>query len=422
MKINLKIYRLLLTVALLVTPSTAIFAENGNNISDIQSTIVQDVAAQDIVVQDIVVQDVLAQDVVVKDVVIQDENNIVESEVNVKEVIMDHLADSYEWHLFSNGNKKVTIPLPVIVRSKSSGWHIFLSSRFNHGIDSYNGFYIANEGKFKGKIVEKDLSGNEIKPFDISITKNSTSLLLSSLLLIIIMMGVANSIKRDPMKPKKGFTGMMEMFIMMVLDDIIKPAVGKEYKRYAPFLLTLFFFIFFNNLLGLIPLFPGGANVTGNISVTMVLALITFLVINLTGSKKYYKDIFWPDVPVWLKAPFPMMQIIEFVGTLTKPFALMIRLFANIMAGHAIVLGLTCIVFVTVSLGTTINASMTAVSVFFTVFINFVELLVAFIQAYVFTLLSSVFIGIAREEEEKKETIKKNKKAEPLKLTEIAKS
>ncbi len=387
MKRALKIYILLLVVTLIAITPTTIFADSRNNISTVQSTVVQDVVAHN-------------------------NNNVTEAELNVKELIMDHLADSYEWHLFSNGNNNVIIPLPIIVKSKLSGWHIFLSSRFNHGKKSYNGFYIASEGKYKGKIVEKDLSGNEIKPLDLSITKNSASLLLSSLLLIIIMMGVANSIKRDPMKPKKGFTGMMEMFIMMVLDDIIKPAVGYDYKRYAPFLLTLFFFIFFNNLLGLVPVFPGGANVTGNISVTLVLALTTFLVINLTGSKKYYKDIFWPDVPIWLKVPFPMMQIIEFVGTLTKPFALMIRLFANIMAGHAIVLGLTSIVFVTVSLGSTINASMTAVSVFFTVFINFVELLVAFIQAYVFTLLSSVFIGIAREKEE--EPIKKMSKAEIL--------
>ena len=162
------------------------------------------------------------------------------------------------------------------------------------------------------------------------------------------------------------------------------------------------------------PIFPGGANVTGNISVTIVLAIGTFLVINLTGSKKYYKDLFWPDTPVWLKVPFPLMQIIEIVGTLTKPFALMIRLFANIMAGHAIVLGLTSLVFVTVSLGSAINTSMTVISVIFTVFIDFVELLVAFIQAYVFTLLSSVFIGLARE----KETENGNKELAVEKLAE----
>jgi F-type H+-transporting ATPase subunit a len=204
------------------------------------------------------------------------------------------------------------------------------------------------------------------------------------------------------MESKKGFIGLMEMFIMTINDDIIKPSVGKDYKRFAPFLLTVFFFIFVNNLLGLIPLFPGGANVTGNIAVTMVLAVATFLVVNLNGSKAYYIDILWPEVPTWLKAPIPLMPVIEIVGLLTKPFALMVRLFANIMAGHSIVLGLTILIFITVSPGSSINAGMTIVSVIFTVFIDFVELLIAYIQAYVFTLLSAVFIGQARVSHSKK--------------------
>jgi F-type H+-transporting ATPase subunit a len=148
-----------------------------------------------------------------------------------------------------------------------------------------------------------------------------------------------------------------------------------------------------------VPIFPGGANVTGNIAVTMVLALFTFIIVNFAGSKHYYKDLFWPDVPVFLKAPFPLMQIIELVGTITKPFALMIRLFANITAGHSILLGLTSLVFITVSLGPAINGGMTAVSVLFNLFIFFLEILVAFIQAYIFTLLTSVFIGMARPPE-----------------------
>ncbi|MDD4778084.1 MAG: F0F1 ATP synthase subunit A [Fermentimonas sp.] len=330
-------------------------------------------------------------------------NSNSEEELNVKELILDHLADSYEWHLFNTKNSSVTIHLPVILYSKTSGWNIFLSSKLHNDKNNYKGFGIATDSKYKGKIVETTSSGEQVRPLDLSITKNAASLLISSLILILIILGVSQSIKRDPLKPKKGFSGIMEMFILMIVDEIIKPAIGEDYKRYSPYLLTLFFFIFFNNLLGLFPLFPGGANVTGNISVTLVLAIGTFLVINLTGSKKYYKDIFWPDTPVWLKVPFPLMQIIELVGTLTKPFALMIRLFANIMAGHAIVLGLTSLVFVTLSLGSAINASMTVVSVIFTVFIDFVELLVAFIQAYVFTLLSSVFIGLAREKEPEKE-------------------
>ncbi len=319
-------------------------------------------------------------------------------DLNVKEMILHHLADSYEWHITGNGERDLSLPLPVILRSKSGGWHLFSSSRFHHGEESYHGFNIAADGKYAGKIVEIMPDGTESRPLDLSLTRNAASLLFSSLLLILLVVTAARSISRDPLKPRKGFAGLMEMAVVMVEDELIKPTVGKDYARYSPFLLTLFFFILINNLLGLIPLIPGGANVTGNIAVTLVLALSTFLVVNFTGTKEYYREIFWPDVPVWLKVPFPLMPIIEVVGLFTKPFALMIRLFANIMAGHAIVLGLTSLIFVSVSLGVTINASMTVASVLFTLFINCVELLVAFIQAYVFTLLTAVFIGLARVE------------------------
>ena len=323
---------------------------------------------------------------------------IVEEELNVKELILGHLADSYEWHVWSDGERHIAVSLPIIIHSKNSGWHFFSSSKFNHGSNSYNGFQIATEGKYNGKIVEFDSSGNEIRPLDLSMTKNAAALIINSLILIVIILAVARVMKRDPLKSNKGFAGLMEMVILMIEDEVIKTTVGKDYKRYSPYLLTVFFFIFINNLIGLIPFFPGGANITGNIAVTLVLAIGTFLVVNLTGSKAYYKEIFWPDVPTWLKVPFPLMPIIEVVGMFTKPFALMIRLFANIMAGHAIVLGLTCLVFITVSLGSAINSSMTVLSVVFSVFINFVELLVAFIQAYVFTLLSAVFVGLARDD------------------------
>ena len=153
--------------------------------------------------------------------------------------------------------------------------------------------------------MERDASGQEVRPLDLSLTKNAASLLLSSALIILIVMGVARSLKRNPMEGKKGFVGLIEMFILSINDEIIKPSVGPDYRKYAPYLLTVFLFIFTNNLLGLIPIFPGGANVTGNIAVTMVLAMGTFFVINLTGTKEYYKEILWPDVPTWLKAPIP---------------------------------------------------------------------------------------------------------------------
>lgn len=325
-----------------------------------------------------------------------------EKELNVKELILDHLADAYEWHLTSFGDTHISIPLPIIVKGETSGWHVFMSSEFHHGHEAYEGFYIAQEGKYRGKIVEKNASGEEIRPWDISLTKNATSLIISSTLLIIIILSVSKWYRRQAKtgekKAPKGFVGFMEMFIMSVQDDIIKPCVGKNYRKFSPYLLTVFFFILFNNLLGLIPLFPGGANVTGNIAVTLVLAVFTFFTVNLFGSKEYWKEVFWPDVPTWLKVPIPIMPAIELVGVFTKPFALMIRLFANILAGHSIVLGLTCLIFVTANLGAVINSSMTVVSVLLTIFISLVEILVAYIQAYVFTMLSAVFIGLAQIE------------------------
>ena len=317
--------------------------------------------------------------------------------LDVKELILEHLADSYTWHITKIGNSEISIPLPVIVYSKITGWHVFLSSAFNEN-PVHEGLLIAQDGKYKGKIVEKDTQGNEIKPFDISITKVVLSLLFNSSLLIFIILLVARSYKKDTFESKKGFVGFMEMFIMNINDDVIKPCIGKDYRRFSPYLLTVFFFIFLNNLMGIIPVFPGGANVTGNIAITFTLAICTFLIVNIFGTREYWKEIFWPDVPLWLKVPLPLMPAIEVVGVFTKPFALMIRLFANMLAGHSIVLGLTCLVFVTVSLGPAMNTSMTVVSVLFTVFINLVEVLVAYIQAYVFVLLSAVFIGLARVE------------------------
>ncbi len=321
-------------------------------------------------------------------------------EIDVQSLILEHLADAYEWHLFTIKDKAITIPLPIIVYSKEHGFKMYSSSDIETEHTLYDDipYYISQEGEYKGKVVYR-VGEDEKRPLDLSLTKNATSILISSFLLVLIIVGISRNYEGESFEGKKGFSGGMEFLIESLMNDVIRPSIGKKYKRYAPYVLTLFFFIFFNNLLGLIPFFPGGANVTGNISVTLVLAVFTFLIINLTGSKSYYKDLFWPDVPMFLKAPFPLMQIIELVGTITKPFALMIRLFANITAGHSIMLGLTSLVFVTVSLGSGINAGMTVVSVLFNIFIFFLEFLVAFIQAYIFTVLTSVFIGLARNPE-----------------------
>ena len=320
--------------------------------------------------------------------------------VDVKEIVFGHVGDAYEWHITTIGDTHVTIPLPIIVHSSTTGWHAFLSSRLEENGGAYEGFSIAPEGSpYEGKLVEHDAAGNEVRPLDISITKVTLALFINSLLLVIVVLSVARWYRRHPKETGApgGFVGLMEMLIMMVNDDVIKSCVGHNYRKFAPYLLTAFFFIFINNLMGLIPVFPGGASVTGNIAITFVLALCTFLAINIFGTKHYWKDIFWPDVPWWLKVPVPMMPFIELFGIFTKPFALMIRLFANMLAGHVAMLILASLVFITASMGPALNGSLTVASVLFNIFMNALELLVAFIQAYVFTMLSAVFIGLAQE-------------------------
>ena len=318
--------------------------------------------------------------------------------VDVKKIIFDHVKDSYEWHITTIGGKHVTLPLPIILYSSRTGWECFSSSVFHH-VYEHNGFRISQSGNYEGKIVELDADGNEQRPLlDLSLTKNVLSVLIISLLLVFIVVGTARWYKgRKPTdEAPRGFVGLMEMVIIMIVEGVIKPNVGSTYKRYAPFLLTVFFMIFLTNIMGLLPIFPGGANVTGNISVALALALCTFVVVNLFGNREYYKEIFWPDVPAWLKVPVPLMPVIELVGVVVKPFALTIRLFANILAGHTALLAFVSIIFVTMAVNVYIGTAMTVVSVFFTIFMNVLELLVAFIQAFVFTMLSSVFIGLSQ--------------------------
>lgn len=337
----------------------------------------------------------LQQEIIVgKDTINQEAN-----QVDVKGIVFGHIGDSYEWHITNIGKTSICIPLPIIVYSETSGWHAFLSSRLEENGGKYEGFYIAPAGsKYEGKIVERNATGEEVRPWDISITKVTLSLFINSAILLAIILSVAHWYRKREQGAYApgGFIGFMEMFIMMVHDDVIKSCVGPNYKKFAPYLLTAFFFIFINNIMGLIPIFPGGANVTGNIAITLVLALFTFVIVNIFGTKHYWKDIFWPDVPWWLKVPIPMMPFIEFFGVFTKPFALMIRLFANIMAGHTIILALTCLIFITVSMGLLVNFGMTIVSVLFCAFMNCLELLVACLQAYIFTLLSANYIGLAK--------------------------
>lgn len=330
-------------------------------------------------------------------------------EVDVKAIVLEHLNDSYWWHIGTFRERSVSLYLPVIVRSSAEGggWHCFSSRHLADGA-SWQGFSIAAEGQYEGKIVETLPDGSTVRPFDLSITRTVAALLLNSAIVLLVILIPAGWYRRhrDVKEHPKGFTAFMEMAIEGLEDDLIKPCVGENWKRFSSFLLTVFFFILVCNFMSLIPFFPGGVNVTGNIAVTFVLALASFLVINIFGGRAYWKDIFWPDVPTWLKVPVPFMPVIEFIGIFTKPFALMIRLFANMVGGHAAILCLVCIVFVTAGMGAAMNASMTVVSVLFTVFMNCLEVLVAFLQAYVFTMLSGVFIGLAQEGKKSKKTEK----------------
>lgn len=325
-------------------------------------------------------------------------------EINVSEFVLEHLSDAYEWHITTWNEHHISIPLPIIVKGETSGWHVFSSSRLHeaalHGRD-YKGFFLSPQ--HHNKICERLPDGRVIRPWDISITKNVVEIWLVVLILSAIFLYCSWWYKkRDPQSDApKGFVGMMEMLVMNINDEVIKASIGeKHYKRYAPYLLTVFFFIFVNNLLGLIPFFPGGANVTGNINVTLFLAVGTMLAVNLFGNKEYWKEILWPNVPLWLKIP-PVMPIIEVFGIFTKPFALMIRLFANIMAGHAIILSFTFVIFLTWQISSVTGSIFTVFSALLMVFLNFLELLVAFVQAYVFTILSSVFIGLSLPEHHK---------------------
>lgn len=314
-----------------------------------------------------------------------------EADFNASEMILEHIGDSYEWHFTNIGDTPVAIPLPVIVYSQVRGeWFCFSSSHLEEG-EEYQGFRIAREGDYEGKVVETDAQGQEVRPVDISLTKNAVALLINSALLIAIVLGCARWYRNKQVTDASpnGFVGIMEMMVSMVYYDIIKSNIPVHVQRYAGYLLCVFFFIFFNNLIGLI---PGSANLTGNIAITFVLALCTFLMVNLFGNKEYWKEIFWADVPGWLK---PVMAVIEFFGIFTKPVALMIRLFANIMAGHAALLALVSVIFITFSISAVLGTLMTPLTIVFCVFLDCLELLVAFIQAYVFTMLSAVFIGLS---------------------------
>ncbi|MEY3084218.1 MAG: hypothetical protein RL037_398 [Bacteroidota bacterium] len=334
-----------------------------------------------------------------------------EEEFNVSEMIMHHVKDAHEWHLWGDEHEGKSIYLPVIL--SDNGFKIFSSYNFYHGKEekvkdskgnSYHyykglgpadGYALFHEKVYKlnenGQLSFKDDHPENTKPLDLSITKNVLSLFIGALLIMILMLSMARFYKKNGPVAPKGIAKFLEPFVILIRDDIAKENIDHhKYHKYVPYLLTIFFFVWINNLLGLIPIFPGGANLTGNITVTFFLALCTLLVTLLSSNKNYWKHIFaTPGVPIAL---MPIMIPIEIVGIFTKPFALMIRLFANMTAGHIIILALISIIFINKS------AAWGALSVPMALFISCLEMLVAVLQAYLFALLSALFIGAAVEE------------------------
>lgn len=302
--------------------------------------------------------------------------------------IMHHISDSHEWHLWGEGESSATIPLPVILYTDGN-LDVFMSSDFHHGHSDVKVDYRTYSIDHHGHITEK--SG--LSFVDLSITKNVASMLIA-LVLLLIVFGLSGAKAKKNNRAPKGLLSFLEPLVLFVRDDIVKPNIGKDYQKYLPYLLTLFFFILMNNLLGLL---PGSANVTGNIAITLVLSFITLIVTNINGKKSYWGHIFKPPgVPLAL---MPIMIPIEIVGIFTKPFALMIRLFANISAGHIIILSLISLIFMAQSgLGDVAAWSLSPVAVAFVLFMDLIEVLVAFLQAYIFTLLTSLFIGLATVE------------------------
>jgi F-type H+-transporting ATPase subunit a len=302
-----------------------------------------------------------------------------EEKFDIGQMIMHHISDEHGWEF----THRVKLPLPIILYTKDRGLELFSSSKLDHG-QVYNDY--KNEHEHIVRVNQAGAVDETVHPLDFSITKNVATLILGALILFLIFTSVARGYTKNKGKAPKGIQSFMEPLIVYMRDEVVKPSIGKNYGKYFPYLLTLFFFIFTNNLLGLL---PGGANLTGNIAITLVLAIITFLITNLSANKYYWKHILLPNTPKWM---WVIMIPVEVVGVLMKPLSLMIRLFANITAGHIIMLSLFGLIFIFKNW-----AVAPAVGVF-ALFMSLIELLVAFLQAFIFTLLTSMYIGSAIEE------------------------
>ncbi len=297
-------------------------------------------------------------------------------------IILEHIKDAHEFHFFDIGDFHATIPLPVLLYSPTKGFSAFMSSKFEHGHAAYNGYTM-----HEGKIHAEDGS----KVYDFSLTKNVVQMILALLVLVLLMTGIARKYKKGigVTSAPKGWQNAVEPVITFVRDEVAKPNLGKKWVRYMPLLLTIFFFILINNLFGLL---PGAANVTGNTAFTIILGLVALVVIIASTNGHFWAHIFWPPgVPLLVKL---ILIPIELAGVLIiKPAALMIRLFANMVAGHIIILSFISLIFIFGAMTSVAGYGFSPISILFTVFIYFIELLVAFIQAFIFTNLTAVFIG-----------------------------
>ena len=300
-----------------------------------------------------------------------------QKEFNASEVIIHHVLDDHIWHLFDGHYG--TIYLPVIVYSSEKGLDVFSSHHFydeHHNIVEYNGYKLEHNHIL--------LAGTEKAVLDLSITKNVAMLLINATLLILVFLAVAKGYKKNQGKAPSGIQSFFEPIIIFVRDEVVKPNIGHHYEKFLPYLLTLFFFILFGNLLGLL---PGAGNLTGNIAVTVTLAALTFIITNVSGNKGYWSHIFWtPGVPLPLRL---VILPVEILGIFTKPISLTIRLFVAITAGHIVMLSLICLTFIFGSIWVGVGSSLILL------FISLIELLVAGIQAYVFTLFTALYIGMA---------------------------
>lgn len=316
-----------------------------------------------------------------------------QAEFNAGELIMSHILDDYGWHVAGD----FSIPLPIILYDTERGLKVFSSGRFEHGTKAYDGYMIDD-----GRIVAVDANGQVDEAatkniWDVSITRNAFTILLMTLLMVIVFLAVARAYKKRPGMAPKGLQSLLEPVIIFVRDDLGKGSIGEKHaQRLMPYVLTTFFMVLFLNLIGLIPFFPGGANVTGNITVTLTLSVIVLVVVTLNGNRHYWRHIFAME-----GVPWPVLLIltpVEILGVFLKPFVLMIRLFANILAGHFVVLSFFSLIFVFGATSAAVGYGISVVSVLFTATLFFLELLVAFIQAYVFAFLTALYLGDAVQE------------------------